>query len=1015
MSCKISEGFFNRARRLLTPKPKGEDVNTSDTQLRAMTEDMVAIASRIGGNEMDDFIRGNKETYNDIDAAVKYITSFGGKGGGFDSLEALMKHPDLTQRDSYVRMVKVALEELVKDSPNPSELLGMKEELSSAAAVNALYSVGLALEHDANFVERIPILGALQRKLGISLNPFIAAKNWFPTREAMVRNAQFGQGSGEGYNILANNINKLMGDAAKLEVFRQNKISRNILNRMLPALDGVDFNDNNQVGRLSADISRDFNIDNDQINDVMEGLRMVKDRWDAINYGAANIGKGEIETVVANAGRNTVVGLYKYMHEYVQAYYDKVVEDIGETGKLFEVKRILEQTDITKKARLNYMPTYDSDLYGKYGEISSILGDSKLFVPSNFRPKEHFGVQGENADFEKMIITNLLTNRDMFNRMLMTISREHMDINKARLEYQGLDTDPARINSVNAATDLIRKIDYQLNYDRRQDTEAAKALKMAGTFPSLYVISAISGPRSAGANKIYNTFARWAASINVGTIQDIGKIKKSGSDADRYILDSAQKLGEDFVSTGLVQQFASPPKGFEDAFLHNMRRFGQFLADGGIVGSASDWYKENFVYGGQETKLRSLIYMMAYAETKNRAKLANLDYATDKQAFMDFVDKSMPEIIDRAYEDLTVPLAEFSSLGKPLFAHISLETADTAPKVATAMFTKYWWTFRHVMVNAIDNTAIAVRRSVTGTDQGRWDYGGAADSPGNINEKHFRNVMAGGGALGSMLALGMWMMVRDFLRKEDPEEGVEEYLDMAARWRLPLAETVNPMRGVEDLTNFFVAMTGLRNVTDEEYERYKAQALNFTLGMAGGNYAKDRLLGDRTAIEGLTNILTAKSNWVEQLSEGVIEAGYYGKNLRDISKEFRADTAMFRHLWALNVPITMFEATAFSGILGNVDDKKQGYEHAARIFSDAMSRWSGLVPWVDTYDMPYEVRQKYVTNNRLNQALNAVERENYASVASLNSRNVQRHYNAYANRVRQYRPQYIQKPRQIRR
>ena len=58
--------------------------------------------------------------------------------------------------------------------------------------------------------------------------------------------------------------------------------------------------------------------------------------------------------------------------------------NIGNTKALEEVKSILDQTDITKMARKNYMPTYDKDVFGSIEELEQ--NASRFFVPV-YRPK----------------------------------------------------------------------------------------------------------------------------------------------------------------------------------------------------------------------------------------------------------------------------------------------------------------------------------------------------------------------------------------------------------------------------------------------------------------------------------------------------------------------------------------------------------------------------------------------------------------------------------------------------
>ena len=63
---------------------------------------------------------------------------------------------------------------------------------------------------------------------------------------------------------------------------------------------------------------------------------------------------------------------------------------------------------------------------------------------------------------------------------------------------------------------------------------------------------------------------------------------------------------------------------------------------------------------------------------------------------------------------------DFDSINKPIWAHLMLETADNAPKVALGMFLKYFYTFRHVMVTNVDLVLNRARQAFGGTFDERW-------------------------------------------------------------------------------------------------------------------------------------------------------------------------------------------------------------------------------------------------------------------------------------------------------
>ena len=115
-----------------------------------------------------------------------------------------------------------------------------------------------------------------------------------------------------------------------------------------------------------------------------------------------------------------------------------------------------------------------------------------------------------------------------------------------------------------------------------------------------------------------------------------------------------------------------------------------------------------------------------------------------------------------------------------------------------------------------------------------------------------------------------------------------------ARLHLPVADSANPIQGVDDLALYLAFVAGVANVDDETYKRYKASAINFGLGMAGGRFVASAIDQDKSYIEGLINIVSGEADWLNIFSDDIIETGAYGENLKAISKDIRSDTAMFR-------------------------------------------------------------------------------------------------------------------------
>ena len=992
MGCKLKSLPFGRAA---LKNKHIESLSGDDDTIKKLAHDFASILSEVGDYRVKDYADGYTNGINDLDQVTRYITMYNEEdGSGYASFEEFMKKSTVETRGEYIRQIERTIAQVVEESPNPHVFGEMDKMLDSGIALTALHNVLSRVRTTKEAGNAIPLVRAINKTINLWENPIVAFQHWVPGKEALERLATIKEYSSNQLIILNDSITSMLDKAETLNAFRKNRINRAQINRMLPALDGVDFNNPDDIRSLASTLVSKYSIHEDMLEDVLLGLGEIKKTWDIINYGTSDLSSRPIKDIVDSAGTGTIIGFYKELHNRVSQYYTFTKMNIGNTKALEEVKSILDQTDITKMTRKNYMPTYDKDVFGSIEELEE--NASRFFVPGMYRPKNQFGDLDESLDFEKLIASNLTTNNFLFNKMQMAIAREHLDFEYKKGLVDGLLDDEYRGNALRAARLVVKKLDMYLNYNPSQQSSGALLLKRMDAIGGSVIAGILGGPRNAFNNIIAGRLYTVVAGINVGSPSDYKKLQKEPPNEEaRVLLSIVDEATSDYMSPGIVSQFNDMPKNALDMSHSFLRKAGDWLGDGGFMSAWSYWRDNLTVKGTEQSYLRPYVKNMVYAELSSRMKLTGLKPGTD--AYVKAAKSIVPTIARDAWTDLSASLGHFDSINKPIWAHLMLETADNIPKVAAGMFLKYFYTFRQVMVTNVDLVLNRARQAFGGTFDERWDY---SKNPNKPHQFHTGGIIHNPTfALGGVAALGLFSLVREFLKRDEPEGTVEQLTDFMARLHLPVADSANPIQGVDDLALYLAFVAGVANVDDETYKRYKASAINFGLGMAGGRFVASAIDQDKSYIEGLINIVSGEADWLNIFSDDIIETGAYGENLKAISKDIRSDTAMFRQPWTMDLVLTLLEGATLGGFFKEVSDRKQAHIHFQDLFRKQVSRWTGWAFWMDSWDLESsQSRKNYIYNGVTNKKLNGIKNKEFYSA----SRYIPRYSNVYNSYVKRY-------------
>lgn len=974
--------------------------------LRNMSLDVVTMMAHAGDNRMTEYLGDYNNTTDDLDMVTRYVTEYDSKtGAGHATFDSFTSKADDQTRAAYMNRIRQTIYDVVTATPDPGIYGDLDDMLSSGVALNTMHAVMKSIKYDRTTADILPVFKSINSMLHLYDNPIANFRHWNPGKKAIHNLAVVKEYGINHMHGLMNQVGDMLDKAESMPIFKDNKITRGQINQMLPSMDGLDLSNPNHKQAYASILVNNHGIDHELVDGIVLGLDKVKQDWNHINYGKGVIETGDIQHISENPMGGTIIGYYAGLHKMVKEYYDFVSTQVTGSERLAEVKRILDFTDIRNKIRRDYMPTYDQELYGNLGELYN--DPAKIAVASNYRPKGQLDNINEDINFEKLTVANLIANNSMFNKMTMVLAREHLDFEyKASVISGDIDND-YRHAALNSADLFIRKLDAYLDYEPGERTKTALLMKKMDAFGGAWVSGMLGGIR----NALNNTFAGRAytilAGINVGSPAELAKLVKNGKPEDVILAQIAHEKSKNYMSPGIASNFESLPDNVLDQTHSALRKLGDWLGDGGIM-SGFTWWKENLtVKGTEENHLRTYVTNMIFLELSERMKLTGL--SADNPEYAKLANEITPNIAAQAWTDLSNALGHFDPVNKPFYAHVAMETAETAPKVILGMFAKYWYMFRHVDVTNYDGITKRIRENF-GESYDRWNY--------NDNPNKPQGFRSGGllhdpkAALGGIAALALFDLVRVFFKKKDPKPGFESMVDDLARVHVPVVDSANPVNGVLDLVRYLGYVAGVVHVDEETHKRYAADAINFVAGMAGGRGFASIIGNERSHIEALSNIVTAKSEWMSLAGKDTIETGFYGENLRSLRRDFRADTAMFRNVWAVDLLATLgVEIGVIGGVFKDVDNKKQAEYYRKETIDRAIGRWSGLAFWIDNWDRDDEVRKKYVRPANMNRYLNNISDKQYKSATKYHANS--RSGIAYNTYIKHYYPQYGPAPMRI--
>jgi len=987
MSCqfKTVHGLNAAARRM-----NNEYGGDKDVVIRELAEGTASLMSMLGSKHLDSYLNDYEDSYADMDTVVRYITNDNHK-----DLDSLLKASTDDVKVAAINEIKRLMLTVIEDNLDASKYNGLDKVINSSVALKTIKSIQNVVG-TGEVIDSIPLLRNLNNSIKFMQNPIVAFAHWKPGKDALVKIQAIETFSDTGYKSIANGIKKILDAAEQYKALKDNNITRNDINKMLPVFDGADPDSIADVANIKSILTTKFDIGESVVDDVYEALDNVRRNWNVLNYGESNPSLDRVKELSINPRQGTVLGFYKALHDMVSSYHKSVSMRLSgnEDVYLDEVGKILEITTLQDRVRTNYMPTANNDLWGDIKTLED--ANTRLIQPGMYRPKEFFSGEDGESNFELTMSANLSTNMSMFTKALWMVARASLD-HESKLHLIEVGIDNSMIGSaVREANLVVNKLDKLIDYNPSNQTNLAKHLKRTlGTIGSIHISGMLMAPRSAVNNIVGGSMSAILAGIVVGSHVKLQDMVRGNPEAT-YLYNLAMSKSANLESPGIASAWESVDKNLLDKVNSGGRKLADWMGDGGFLRGLEAWKANATVKGSETYHLRSRLPVMVYLELSEKMKLSGLEYGTKE--YNDYAEKLIPDIAVAAWTDLSVSLGHFNPLNKPLWAHIAFDTAETAPQVALAFFTKMFYTFRHVLTTNIDNLSGRIR-NVAGGGYYRWDY---TDNPnaGNLYTNRIFFLKQRDVALGGAVGIALFELFREFFKKDEPETALGRVVDTMARYRVPVINSANPIQGLDDFVKYLAFASGVANVDEATYERYKESSLRFMGGIAAGRELNTLFGDDAYFIKGLTNIVSREADWMKLFSDDIIKTGYNGSTLKQYRREYRADTAWFRQSHLFDVVSTLLIDTAMIG-LKESDDPKMSIQVASDNLKNAIGRWIGLSWWNEDFDGSSRMRNKYLVDKRKKQILNMIKQNEYAS-ARRNFTNPyhRKAYDVYASRAR---------------
>lgn len=957
--------------------------STGEDELKQSLSNYAAALTTIGGDITKDFHLGDSESIDTIDMLVRKLTMYDDDNNiGFASYESFRNKATADQVSALEAVLKESIYKLVESEVSTSNIDSMDEIFNASIARQAFLTAVRHVKVDKTTAVHIPILKMINKAVELSGNNLVAMQHLPWGKRAHERIAYMKNYAESGKTSISNKIRKLLSDAEKVPVFIENKLSRADLSRMLPVLDGVDYDNPKQMQAATSKLMDLYDYDYDQASRVVHGLVGVAKGWNIINYGMAKPTTAEIAALKEKPIGGTLVAYLRGMRSILADYYQEAVT----TTKLDKnspaaqaIEYYIRGTDIN--LRYNYMPSLeDMQLDLNLKDIENFFGEERYGAIPGFYNKRIKDSGDSENDFEPLAIGNVIAAYMLFNRGMQILSRSVL---KAEYDHAVVSGEYAenhlKRDAIDSTGHYIKKLDKVINYNPGNVPDSVRNTRNALSIFSLYVSSIISAPKSAINNLFGGSLSRFARGLAEGSYSEYHDALGNDKYPDMGLRKVAQAANEAtlyYKSPGMASEFTALPENTMERFAVGVRKVADWLGDGGFMRHVPIW-KENLTVKGTEDRMREYVSVMVFNRTAERMRLLNID-ASDPQYSVKAKEIAESVAVD-AWTELSSALGHFDPTNKPLWAHLRYETAETLPTLLLGFAAKSWHTFRHVTTSVIDNL-VRSTTDVLGESVNPYtnSSGGNAVFGKTVGRSQAKAATA------TLITIALVSLFRELIKeqsKEDEDSAIGKLASVVGNTRVGLIEASNPIQGLDDIVKSMAQFMGIMNMSDEDYAKAKSRAWAYGVGILGGREIASLMEDDKPQLNNLVNFLSFNGDFTRVFSREIVDAGINGQGLYERRRAFREATTMFRTSYPVDLAASVLGELGMIGLRNNDPDEAAKYRSV--VARSVLNKMFGLSQWADVINDEYDGRKnydRYFLNSPYTTAMNRIKLDRVASV-----------------------------------
>ena len=786
------------------------------------------------------------------------------------------------ERAMVVMAIDKHTQQIYRTMQNPDKVL---LESMSSCRMKSIVSNIAAQEKASGAIHGIvnrffKMVGVQQAVYGNKIN---IVQHWDPSRRAFMLINEINTYTETKGKKFVYDVAKIISDLSKVKVLTDNGLDALKISNAMQYFNGVDDIDNVEKHsplfmKFLQEMGHVDDVDKTTADSMYKNMASGVKRWWYVNYGNSE--------GVYNIDRKTgqlsgkIGGVTEYVHDLKQKYAEllKLYSEAHPDREHWDAN-ILDFENMLNNHhyRNHYIPLSMDDSMLNPTELTS---KNKFFFPDWFGKQDDSAAPDGKIDFLENVEANILSTNMIFNKFANHTTAKYLE-RKLKDEIKSDDNwfrGSGRVQVRASVESLIHDLNALVNYQSTNQSNGAKVVKTAGNYLSTFLASYLMFPGSALTN-----YTGGFVSLRLRLGNDISgaeyhkAMADSNSEYHKLAVQVSEYADKYLISSGLTEEFIShsnDPKHrtVVDQAQLIANKTGDYLSDG-LFGKFFSTWKDYLTLGGSEKVLRSTIKNYLYNQALASYKLQ--EYGNGKLGIENkdpddiSLSKALKDNLEDSWYEVTNALGLFSGVNKSYYLHTLNDTATDVPHAMVGTALKVWNTFRQVAVTGIDNM---IKSGIDlGYDVKREGFGALKGSKGT--------------AFGAML-LSLVAMALAFEKDED---------SITLTPLMSITPLDGPIAMARLLKIQAAGMLGA-NVSDENYDMAKKDAVQYLVGALGGRYVADKASREMTnALAEGNNPITATYNTIVngELGGGAAELYKARSNLRESFGSLTASDPIF--------------------------------------------------------------------------------------------------------------------------